>query len=48
MKRHLQITLLFVLLALMFLASGQHGSYFCVSPWTGDAPPTDAHSDAHP
>jgi hypothetical protein len=48
MKRFLQISVLFLLAALMFLASGQHGSYFCVSPWAGDTPLADAHADAHP
>jgi hypothetical protein len=33
-----QLLALFLLAALMFLASGQHGSYFCVSPWAGDGP----------
>jgi hypothetical protein len=35
-RRALHLTVLLVLAALMFLASGQHGSYFCVSPWAGD------------
>ena len=48
MKRVLQIAVLFLLAALMFLASGQHGSYFCVSPWAGDALLADARADAHP
>jgi hypothetical protein len=47
MKRFLQIAALFLLAAIMFLASGQHGSYFCFSPWAGDTPP-GAHADAHP
>jgi hypothetical protein len=46
--KSLQIAVLFLLVTLMFLASGMHGSYFCVSPWTGDAPPKDTHAHAHP
>jgi hypothetical protein len=43
-RRTLHLVALFLLAALMFLASGRHGSYFCVSPWSGDAPPaTDAN-----
>src|SRR3984957_6877916 len=37
-----RILALFLLAILMFLASGLHGSYFCVSPWAGggrEAPP---------
>jgi hypothetical protein len=44
-KKIIQLTILMVLAALMFLASGLHGSYFCVSPWAGDgpvSPPSDA------
>jgi hypothetical protein len=37
-KKSLQLALLLFLVALMFLASGLHGSYFCVSPWAGDGP----------
>ncbi|MBV9886786.1 MAG: hypothetical protein JO119_09590 [Acidobacteria bacterium] len=43
-----RIIALFILAALMFLASGLHGSYFCVSPWAGGGPiPAEAH-DANP
>jgi hypothetical protein len=49
MKRRTVIVLaLFVLAALMFLASGQHGSYFCVSPWAGDGPVQPAADYANP
>jgi hypothetical protein len=37
-KKILQLAILLFLAALMFLASGLHGSYFCVSPWAGDGP----------
>jgi hypothetical protein len=33
-----RILALFLLALLMFLASGLHGSYFCVSPWAGGGP----------
>jgi hypothetical protein len=43
-----RIIALFVLAILMFLASGLHGSYFCVSPWAGSGPlPSEVH-DANP
>jgi hypothetical protein len=42
------MVLLFILATLMFLASGQHGSYFCVSPWAGDGPARQPAPDAHP
>jgi hypothetical protein len=35
-RRAFHLTMLLVLAVLMFLASGQHGSYFCVSPWAVD------------
>jgi hypothetical protein len=44
-KKIIHLAILMVLAALMFLASGVHGSYFCVSPWAGDGPvrpPSDA------
>jgi hypothetical protein len=37
-KKIFQLAILMVLAALMFLASGLHGSYFCVAPWAGDGP----------
>ncbi len=44
----IRIIALFILAVLMFLASGLHGSYFCVSPWAGSGPlPSEAH-DANP
>jgi hypothetical protein len=46
-RRTLHLVALFLLAALMFLASGRHGSYFCVSPWTGDSPPQPA-TDVNP
>jgi hypothetical protein len=46
--RSLQIAVLFVLAALMFLASGLHGSYFCVSPWAADHPLEGSSLNAHP
>ncbi len=39
---------LFVLAALMFLASGLHGSYFCVSPWAGGGPLPSETKNANP
>jgi hypothetical protein len=47
-RRALQVAMLFLLAALMFLASGLHGSYFCVSPWAGEGPTPGAGFDAHP
>jgi len=46
--RSRNIVLLFLLAALMFLASGQHGSYFCVSPWAGDGPVEQPATYANP
>ncbi len=44
----IRIIALFIFAVLMFLASGLHGSYFCVSPWAGSGPlPSEAH-DANP
>jgi hypothetical protein len=37
-RRFFQLAALFVLATLMFLASGLHGSYFCLSPWAGGGP----------
>jgi hypothetical protein len=42
-----RVIALFVLALLMFLASGLHGSYFCVSPWAGSGPLPVSH-DANP
>jgi hypothetical protein len=42
-----RIVALFLLALLMFLASGLHGSYFCVSPWAGGGP-LPASQDANP
>jgi hypothetical protein len=48
MKKHRTKTaLLFLLVALMFLASGVRGSYFCVSPWSGDGPISGDAVHAH-
>jgi hypothetical protein len=38
---------LLLLALLMFLASGLHGSYFCISPWAGGGPLPSSH-DANP
>jgi hypothetical protein len=46
--RSRNILLLFLLAALMFLASGQHGSYFCVSPWAGGGPVEQPARNANP
>jgi hypothetical protein len=43
-----RIIALFLLAILMFLASGLHGSYFCVSPWAGDGPAPQPSTHAHP
>ena len=43
-----RIIALFVLAILMFLASGLHGSYFCVSPWAGGGPVQPSASHANP
>jgi hypothetical protein len=49
MRRHkFQLIALFVLAFLMFLASGLHGSYFCVSPWAGGGPLPATSNDANP
>jgi hypothetical protein len=42
-----RLVALLVLALLMFLASGLHGSYFCVSPWAGSGPLPSSH-DANP
>jgi hypothetical protein len=47
-RKTASIILLFVLAALMSLASGQHGSYFCVSPWAGGGPAPQPETNAHP
>jgi hypothetical protein len=47
-RRTLHVLALFVLAALMFLASGQNGSYFCVSPWAGGGPVQPSASHANP
>jgi hypothetical protein len=47
-KRPITFGLLFILALLMFLASGLHGSYFCVSPWAGGGPLPESTNDAHP
>jgi hypothetical protein len=47
-QRIFQMVALFVLAALMFLASGLHGSYFCVAPWTGGDPLPESHNNANP
>jgi hypothetical protein len=43
-----RIIALFLLAILMFLASGLHGSYFCVSPWAGDGPLPSETNNARP
>jgi hypothetical protein len=47
-RKSARIALLLLLAALMFLASGRYGSYFCVSPWAGDGPAKPAAGDASP
>jgi hypothetical protein len=47
-RRTLHLVALFLLATLMFLASGQHGSYFCVSPWAGGGPVQPAADHANP
>ncbi len=47
-KRTVRLTVLLILVALMFLASGRHGSYFCVSPWAGDGPVQGPGTDGRP
>jgi hypothetical protein len=47
-KKIIQLAILMVLAALMFLASGLHGSYFCASPWAGDGPVRPASDAARP
>jgi hypothetical protein len=47
-RRTIRLTVLLVLAVLMFLASGQHGSYFCVSPWAGDGPLQGPGTNADP
>jgi hypothetical protein len=39
---------LFLLALLMFLASGLHDSYFCVSPWAGGGPLPSETNNANP
>jgi hypothetical protein len=46
--RTLCLVTLLLLATLMFLASGRHGSYFCVSPWAGDGRVQQSAPDAHP
>ena len=43
-----RIIALFLLAILMFLASGLHGSYFCVSPWAGGGPLPSETNNARP
>jgi hypothetical protein len=47
-RKSAKTALLFLLAALMFLASGRYGSYFCVSPWAGDGPAQPAAGHARP
>jgi hypothetical protein len=47
-KRPITFGLLFILVVLMFLASGLHGSYFCVSPWAGAGPLQESAAHARP
>ena len=47
-RRTFHLTMLLVLAVLMFLASGQHGSYFCVSPWAVDGPVQGSAADGNP
>ena len=47
-RKSASIVLLFLFATLMFLASGQHGSYFCVSPWAGDGPVQQPQPNANP
>jgi hypothetical protein len=47
-RRTFRLIALLVLATLMFLASGRHGTYFCVSPWTGDRPVEQPAAHANP
>jgi hypothetical protein len=47
-RNKFQLIALFILAGLMFLASGLHGSYFCVSPWAGGDPIPQATTNANP
>jgi hypothetical protein len=47
-NRAVHLALLVVFAALMFLASGLHGSYFCVSPWVGERPLQGSATNANP
>jgi hypothetical protein len=47
-KKFFHLVILLVLVTMMFLASGLHGSYFCVSPWAGQGPVSEPPADAHP
>jgi hypothetical protein len=47
-KRTIRLAVLLILALLMFLASGRHGSYFCVSPWAGDGPLQAPSTNANP
>jgi hypothetical protein len=47
-NRAVHLAWLVVFAAWMFLASGLHGSYFCVSPWVEDRPRQGSATNGRP